>query len=471
MKPVIGVHFWERQARLSFCDEDSVNVAAVDLPSDIKRLNIIANDFSIKKAFEVIDKFIKEQLNVSDYSLVFCTSDDTGLKEIQLLYKCALECNVEVITTVTETMAMAYYSYVEYSLNGPAIMAFASPAKLGVAQYYIEEGVIETEDTFIAGRWNGSSLYKSEFLSSGSKRFFDMNEAGVIICSGSMDKCLAFDNAIKNYISTSNTFYNKNIEFKMIEDQCVTLGIGFICGKLEGRNAFQGLNEVNTLSAYDIFVSVNGEIYPMFDMDSIIPIEEKIEIENYPESKKAYDDIVIFEKRGKSFVKVCQMNIPKEELEYFYHKACHLILSADKNRRLTLTIKSIMGDKEMSYKILDHMSSGEEEEVKTESISDMLVKLLPIFDDLEYAYKYAQEKDNPYVLGIKKTYDKAIQILEENGVELITGEGKEFDYNTQTAVMHITDLDMPDNTVKQVMQAGYIYKGKVLRPASVVVAN
>ena len=85
MKPVIGVHFWERQAKLSFCDVDSVNVAAIDLPSDIKRLNIIANDFSIKKAFEVIDKFIREQLNVSDYALVICTSDDTGLKEIQLL--------------------------------------------------------------------------------------------------------------------------------------------------------------------------------------------------------------------------------------------------------------------------------------------------------------------------------------------------------------------------------------------------
>ncbi len=471
MKPVIGVHFWERQARLSFCDVDSVNVAAIDLPSDIKRLNIIANDFSIKKAFEVIDKFIREQLNVSDYALVICTSDDTGLKEIQLLYKCALECGVEVVTTITETMAMAYYSYVEFGLNGSAIMAFASPAKLGMAQYYLEEGTIETEETFIAGRWNGSSLYKSEFLSSAGKRFFDMTDAGIILCSGTMDKCLAFDQAIKNYISSSKTFYNKEIEFKMINDQCVIEGIGFICGKLEGREAFQGLREVNTLSAYDVFISVNGEIYPMLEMDSIIPLEEKVEIENYPESKKTYDDIVIYEKRGKSFVKVCQMKIPKEELEYFYHKACHLVFSADQFRRLTLTVKSIMGDKEVSLKVLDYMTGGEEEEVKTESMSDLILKLLPVIDDLEYAFKYAKEPDNPYVEGIKKTYDKAIQILEENDVQIVTGEGQEFDYNTQTAVMHVTDLDMPDNTVKQVMQAGYIYKGKVLRTASVVVAN
>ena len=55
---IIGVHFWERQIRLSICDDESVSTAALDLPSDIKRLNIIANDFALKKALEVIDECI-----------------------------------------------------------------------------------------------------------------------------------------------------------------------------------------------------------------------------------------------------------------------------------------------------------------------------------------------------------------------------------------------------------------------------
>jgi molecular chaperone GrpE (heat shock protein) len=37
--------------------------------------------------------------------------------------------------------------------------------------------------------------------------------------------------------------------------------------------------------------------------------------------------------------------------------------------------------------------------------------------------------------------------------------------------MHVDDESLPYNIVKDVMQSGYVYKGKVLRPASVVVAN
>jgi molecular chaperone GrpE (heat shock protein) len=70
-----------------------------------------------------------------------------------------------------------------------------------------------------------------------------------------------------------------------------------------------------------------------------------------------------------------------------------------------------------------------------------------------------------------KTYNKALQILSDNNVQIIMGEGEPFDYNVQTAVAHVSDVELPDNTVKQVMQAGYMYKGKVLRPASVIVAN
>ncbi|MCR5213391.1 MAG: nucleotide exchange factor GrpE [Eubacterium sp.] len=471
MKPVIGVHFWERTARLCFCDSDSVNMASVDLPSDIKRLNIVANDFSIKRAFEVIDKFLKEKANIDDYSLVICTSDDTGLKEIQLLYKCALECGVEVIRTITETMAMAYYSYVEYDLNGSYIMAFASPAKLGLAQYYMDQGQVEVDDTFIAGRWNGTSIYKSEFLSPSSKRLFDVTDAELVIFSGTTDKCLEIEQTLSNYVSSSKTFYNKEIQFRMLEDQCIIEGVGYICGRLEKRSAFQGLNEVSTLTPYDLFVSVNGQMYPIGDMDSLIPLEETVEVDSYPESKKTYDEIELFEKRGKAFVKVCRMTVPKEELEYFYHKACKLTLISDENRRLTFVIKTVMGEKEVKLSLIDYMTLSEEEEVQSESISDMIKKFLPVVDDLEYACKYAKEKDNPYVQGIEKTYNKAIQILEDNEVKVINKEGIEYDYNTMSAVMHVDDEDLGDNTVKQIMQSGYIYKDKVLRPAAVVVAN
>ncbi|MBP3233845.1 MAG: nucleotide exchange factor GrpE [Eubacterium sp.] len=471
MNSIIGVHFWERQARLSLCDAESVSTAQLDLPSDIKRLNIIANDFALKKAFEVIDSFIKEKMGISEYRLLMCVSDDTGLKEIQGFYRCAKECDIEVVGTVTETMAMAYYSYIEFGASGPVLMTFASPAKLAVAEYYIEEGLVEKEDTYIAGRWNGTSLAKAEFLTPSSSRLFDMTDAPIVLCSGTMDRALSFDQALKNHISTSQAFYNPNIEFKMIDSQSVIEGTGFICGKLERRPAFQGINAVDTLSPYELLVGINGEMFPIIGADKVIPCEEEIEIERYPESDKPYEDIRLYERRNNSFVQICRLNASKEQAEVLYKKPVKLKISADGVRKLKLDIKAVLGDNGLNLKIPDDIIDTVEETGNEENIEDFIAHILPIVDDLEYAVKYAKDGDNPYIQGILKTYNKAIQILNDNGVTLINGEGEPFDYNYQTAVAHVSDIELPDNTVKQVMQAGYIYKGKVIRTASVIVAN
>ena len=70
MKSIIGVHFWERQIRLSICDEESVSTAALDLPSDIKRLNVIANDFALKKAFEITCQYRRTPFEKEEALLV-----------------------------------------------------------------------------------------------------------------------------------------------------------------------------------------------------------------------------------------------------------------------------------------------------------------------------------------------------------------------------------------------------------------
>ena len=471
MKSVIGVHFWERQARLSLCDADSVSTAAIDLPSDIKRLNIVASDFAIKKALELIDTFIKENLGISDYSLVICISDDTGLKEIQGLYRSAAQCGIEIVKTVTETMAMAYYSYVEFGAAGPVLMAFASPAKLSVADYYMDEGTVERLDTYIAGRWNGSSIQKAAFINPLSNRLFDVTDSPIVYCAGTMDRCLNFDQSLKNYISSTNTFYNRDIEFQMVDSQAVIEGIGFMCGKIEMREAFLGLKEIDTLSPYELLVSINGEMYPIINADSVIPTREEIEIEKYPESDKPYDDIRLYERRIQGFTEICCMHVPKEKAELLYRKPIKLSVASDICRHLEIKITAVLGDNSIILHVPDDIFDGQEEEVVQEKVEDFITRFLPVVDDLEYAIKYTKDADSPYIQGIMKTYNKALQILSDNNVQIIMGEGEPFDYNVQTAVAHVSDVELPDNTVKQVMQAGYMYKGKVLRPASVIVAN
>lgn len=471
MGTIIGVHFFNRIARLCFCDAESVSVAEVNLPSDIKRLDIAANEYALKKAFEVIDQFLKEKAGITDYSLVIAISDEMGLKEIEGIYKTAHEFGVDVIRTVTETMAMAYFCYVEYGIAGNVIMSFVSPAKLGISEYYLEEGIVEKLDTYYAGRWNGGSLAKSDFIHSYSDKVFDATVAELAIVSGTMERGLDFEFAMKNYIKASGTFINRDINIKAIDSQCVIEGIGFICGKLEGRPAFQGITAIDSASPYELILSINGEMFPLLDSESVVPSDNEIEINKFPEPTRQYNSIKLFEYRKNEFLLISDVKIPVEKLENFYKKATKVKVTLDENKKIKLTFTDIQTREDFVIDVLEVVTQEEVEIEPEEDVPGFITKILPIIDNLEYAATYAKDEDSPYTQGIIQSYNKAIEILEKNGVEIIHGEGKPFDYNVQTAVAHVTDIDLPDNTVKQVMQAGYLYKGKVLRTASVVVAN
>ena len=105
--------------------------------------------------------------------------------------------------------------------------------------------------------------------------------------------------------------------------------------------------------------------------------------------------------------------------------------------------------------------------------SDMIKKLLPIVDNFERGFASVTDdnKDDPFVKGMKKVYDQFISTLGEAGVEVIEAEGKEFDPNLHNAVMHVDDDSFGDNVVAEELQKGYKYKDNVIRYSMVKVAN
>ena len=180
--------------------------------------------------------------------------------------------------------------------------------------------------------------------------------------------------------------------------------------------------------------------------------------------------ITVYEKKQDRLVKIGGLKVPKDNLTDFYKKPVWVGIGADEHRALTLLIQQMDSDKYIELPI-GSTDGGAGAEDKEETVADFVEKILPIIDNLEYASKFAQDPDNPYTKGIIQSYENAVKILEENGITIISGEGEPFDFNLQNAVAHIADVDLPENTVKQVMQTGYVYKGKVIRTASVIVAN
>ena len=74
-----------------------------------------------------------------------------------------------------------------------------------------------------------------------------------------------------------------------------------------------------------------------------------------------------------------------------------------------------------------------------------------------------------YQIGFKMIANQLIEILKGEGLALIESLGCEFNPAVMQAVQTECVEDKEDNIVLSVMQNGYMYKDRVLRPAMVVV--
>jgi molecular chaperone GrpE len=73
--------------------------------------------------------------------------------------------------------------------------------------------------------------------------------------------------------------------------------------------------------------------------------------------------------------------------------------------------------------------------------------------------------------GVEMTERAMLSTLERHGVKKIEPEGQKFDPNFHQAMFEVPNPNVPNNTVTQVVQAGYTIGDRVLRPAMVGVAK
>jgi molecular chaperone GrpE len=96
-------------------------------------------------------------------------------------------------------------------------------------------------------------------------------------------------------------------------------------------------------------------------------------------------------------------------------------------------------------------------------------ELLPVLDDFERAVQ-VECADASYTKGVQLIYTRLFEALKKMGVEPMDTVGKAFDPNLHQAIERVeTDL-ADDQSVLGEFQKGYLYKGKLLRPAMVKVA-
>ena len=102
----------------------------------------------------------------------------------------------------------------------------------------------------------------------------------------------------------------------------------------------------------------------------------------------------------------------------------------------------------------------------------LVKKLLTVMDNLERAVGNSADETGTNGLreGVEMVLGQMVEILEKEGLEVIDPEGEVFDPEYHEAMMVVETDECPEDTVAEVTQKGYRFKGMLLRPALVNVA-
>lgn len=106
-------------------------------------------------------------------------------------------------------------------------------------------------------------------------------------------------------------------------------------------------------------------------------------------------------------------------------------------------------------------------------VENLIAKLLPIVDNLEIAESNIPEdlKPNEYVKGLLRLKFQLQDFLKSQEVLPIEAEGMMFDPVVHEALEEVHEEGLDPGKVVEVLEKGYMFKGKLLRPAKVKVAK
>lgn len=113
------------------------------------------------------------------------------------------------------------------------------------------------------------------------------------------------------------------------------------------------------------------------------------------------------------------------------------------------------------------------------SISAFAREMLAVSDNLQRALQAipqeardaGDEGFKALIEGVELTERSMLQALEKNGVKRMSPLNERFDPNFHQAMFEIPDEKVPNNTVLQVVQDGYVIGERCLRPAMVGISK
>ncbi len=117
-------------------------------------------------------------------------------------------------------------------------------------------------------------------------------------------------------------------------------------------------------------------------------------------------------------------------------------------------------------------AAKERQTIQRTAAESLIKKLLDVYESLEKAVcTSGTTAGNEFVEGIKMIYKEFSRILKSEGLEPIPSVGLPLDVYKHEVLMQKVNDEMPQDTVLEEIQKGYLLNTFVLRPAKVVVSQ
>lgn len=117
-------------------------------------------------------------------------------------------------------------------------------------------------------------------------------------------------------------------------------------------------------------------------------------------------------------------------------------------------------------------AAKERQTIERTAAESLIKKLLDIYESLEKAVCTATDtRENDFLEGIKMIYREFSRILKSEGLEPIPSVGLPLDVYKHEVMMQKVKNEVPEDTVLEEIQRGYLLNNFVLRAAKVVVSQ
>ena len=188
--------------------------------------------------------------------------------------------------------------------------------------------------------------------------------------------------------------------------------------------------------------------------------EEASELESDAQVETATTDEAAEEKSGLEIV---------ETVESLHAKLEQALEAADKFKDAALRAEAEMQN-------VRRRASIDLENAHKYGVEKLVQSILPVADGLEKAVESAEKAANDEASkaisdGVGICQKMMVDVLKKEGIEVVDPTGEPFDPNLHQAMSMVENPDVEPNSVVAVVQKGYTLKGRLVRPAMVMVSK